>query len=1828
MPAQRLDVALDHYRDRERLVGLTDRAMAGLWAEVNPNRISESWAALIPEATAVISGAQLGAARPAESYIDNILAEQDIVDEPVAAVNPAGFSGQASDARGLVGLLTNPVVVTLMSIQDGMDVAHALGMGGHNLSMLSTTQVADAGRLADQVAITPRKSVSGYTRLAVGNSCSRCLLLAGKFYQWSAGFQRHPRCFPAGTVVSGPATLAASRRWYDGELVVLTTASGQKLSLTANHPVLTSRGWVPAHLLNEGDDVVRSTRPGGPSALQVPDQHQMPALVEDVWATVGVVRTQGHGRTHDFHGDGQDGEVDVVYADRALSDWEHPAFLQQFGEATLTGRVIAASRLFGERPPVLVDLRDSAHSGGPVRSGGLRLPFDFVHPGRAHEAGRAGIAALYAMGNQALRDDVAADAVLAAERILARASLIGCHDLFLGQDDVPSRWDAPADPFTVENRDAYAEIGRDLFDRLSGQVEPDRIVELRRVDWSGHVYSLTSDEGWHSANSLIVGNCDCIHIPAGIANAGLGPLQQSARSIYDRMTVAERIRAGFTRADQRAIADGADLSQVVNARARNSLRVAGERNVAFTSEGGAGRAGLFRVDPQTGHFVPRALQGQRWSVDEIYRVSSDPDLARLAYPGLPVEEAQRQLAIDLLGEFSYLTPSMTQPTLRELRQQAKALGLRNYSDQSRRQIVQRLEALQPKDFRPAAIVAKLPRGGAPTGVVPATSAARAGELARVADRLRFTTSVAETRAVLGEVRTVGDLREVARLTGTHVPARATRKQVEDEIVKHTIGGEITSNAITGLPLRVPRPEWTPLPERVPRATKAAKAAAPDLTGARGLSSDPAVRAVQIENRVREAYRQIPKNRQRWVNIADIREHPALAGLDRAEVDRALKGLVGQRGAFLEPEMNQSALTARDRAAAVRTGGENVHFVKLEDPSPRPLPAAAAPAKATKKAVPRKAPAAPEPWATDLAAQLRTATSREEARALLEPLTVPKMRQVADAAGVALPSRATRTKVLDEIVQWTTGRRLVGEAIQGHVTTGVRSLAIDTTSWRSLTGEARARARQAVIDVARPRQELLSQVLEDLGNGADAAVIRRRLEASARRLAVEPEMRDRLLRAIDSGDISAEVERLAAESGITLVGRATEVQAFDRSTMQAIDGTIEPGIPVVVVRPGALFDPGDGSVTLSKAVVEPASASEAAAFRARVVAERQAVEIPGVATGRDVPDVVPLSRNSKSLTAAERDALDVYKGTLFDDVNRVLRAAGSKVRGLLSSQRRVDRLIATLDGLMSRSRLQRSAELWRGVEAKATRRLFGDRIDGDLTGFTWTERSYASTSFESEQGVLFARLDSEQPEAVGVVLRVVTPEGTGGVYMLSEGEILLQRDLTMRIARDHGVVEMAMPRYVIDEPVRRVRLLDVEVVPQTATDVANAAKREAARVRQAAIEAVQPKAESLADLGAVLATNPHDLAAHLDVIAARGALPKVDVTSLKRAIASGDPVKVQRAIDRVSTKLGVRGVTQAGDITTMRAGFDVVGGHSIPAGAQVRVVRRGTEVAVNGEVVVLSRPLVREVTNAEIGLPSRDVPSLTDIFRDAPTPGEIAQHARTMTSIEYAQWQDDLPQTQAIRQALDGTYGGLRVSTTNVRVRGGAPDEAMLNFTGEIFDAQGRQVGEFIRTIKLDDQGRIVAHHSELSIDPALQGSGFAKAFNDNLLDWYRRSGVHRVELTANIDVGGYAWARAGYDFKDADAARVFVEDSIRKVDQVYKDMANGYPLAKSAPGIKSVAELDRLRAYLAKVQSGQIPAHAADIAAFGRRKGQTGKAAIWSGKWLMLGSGWKGVLYL
>jgi hypothetical protein len=90
----------------------------------------------------------------------------------------------------------------------------------------------------------------------------------------------------------------------------------------------------------------------------------------------------------------------------------------------------------------------------------------------------------------------------------------------------PRRFDPGSFGTSSDGFDVYARLGMDLLKRLAGRVETDRIIDLRRTAFSGHVYNLQTSEGWYEASGLIVSNCRCTAAAVWTESA-LGTLAQN-----------------------------------------------------------------------------------------------------------------------------------------------------------------------------------------------------------------------------------------------------------------------------------------------------------------------------------------------------------------------------------------------------------------------------------------------------------------------------------------------------------------------------------------------------------------------------------------------------------------------------------------------------------------------------------------------------------------------------------------------------------------------------------------------------------------------------------------------------------------------------------------------------------------------------------------------------------------------------------------------------------------------------------------------------------------------------------------------------------------------------------------------------------------------------------------------------------------------------------------------------------------------------------------------------------------------------------------------------
>lgn len=189
-----LATASEYHRRQAQLLVMGQRAARRAWDLGQARAL-----------TATIATLQAQAARESMRAVETMLAEQDIDAPAEAEVAPSGFAGVASDGRPLGTLL------------EQADSSLAL-------ETMTITQVADVGRIAAGVATTVRPRVQGYIRTVGPSCCSRCAVLAGRFYRWSSDFKRHPRCrctmtptdrAPAADLIEDPASLFRQGRITD-----------------------------------------------------------------------------------------------------------------------------------------------------------------------------------------------------------------------------------------------------------------------------------------------------------------------------------------------------------------------------------------------------------------------------------------------------------------------------------------------------------------------------------------------------------------------------------------------------------------------------------------------------------------------------------------------------------------------------------------------------------------------------------------------------------------------------------------------------------------------------------------------------------------------------------------------------------------------------------------------------------------------------------------------------------------------------------------------------------------------------------------------------------------------------------------------------------------------------------------------------------------------------------------------------------------------------------------------------------------------------------------------------------------------------------------------------------------------------------------------------------------------------------------------------------------------------------------------------------------------------------------------------------------------------
>jgi CRISPR/Cas system-associated endoribonuclease Cas2 len=346
----------------------------------------------------------------------------------------------------------------------------------------------------------------------------------GLFHPAVAPSLMHPHCVVPETEVEASCSRAI-RSEYHGEVVKITTRSGNNLTITPKHPIpAIGRGWVPASSLSETDQLIRYRRDRDVGPFESEHVCHGPVTAEEAFHTIAeeAPSFSVEVSANDFHGDGRrvDGNVDVVGVNGALLRDAQALRVKggRDGLFMLAQRVAAilSSTLNPQRTvPLLFGIERLSSSrfmgwinnlvSSPLGPNSLpSLGLSFRLPANLD-------ASLFEPSLQ----NPSRNTSVSCERLHRLAFCVTARKLFNIADLRPILFGrAPYSDTPGVETPAYrglrnTEFVGDALLRSSAPVLTDDVINVEVKRHDGYVYDLEAMSGCMIANNLLISNCQC-----------------------------------------------------------------------------------------------------------------------------------------------------------------------------------------------------------------------------------------------------------------------------------------------------------------------------------------------------------------------------------------------------------------------------------------------------------------------------------------------------------------------------------------------------------------------------------------------------------------------------------------------------------------------------------------------------------------------------------------------------------------------------------------------------------------------------------------------------------------------------------------------------------------------------------------------------------------------------------------------------------------------------------------------------------------------------------------------------------------------------------------------------------------------------------------------------------------------------------------------------------------------------------------------------------------------------------------------------------------------
>lgn len=342
-------------------------------------------------------------------------------------------------------------------------------------------------------------------------------------------------CFIGTVNVLSPSEIKkVMKRFYEGNLIEVTTAGGIQIAGTPNHPIMTEQVWVSLNSLNEGSNILSAHR-GKNFSTSNPDVNDRPIIFSEIFNlfSINFASKRISGSEKDFHGDGFISNVDIISPNCFLrntvkSEVFHPLSKSNFSFADLRQASFMCKRF-------LKHFALTCNSAFTNLMSFLRL-FDslrWTHSLPFQIFRLNPITAGNVIFNEDTPNDRTANIKTNSGFIFRHTRKINVNNLF---GVLRVKWRVGISKFdkfrfsTLSNIVFFKKSNQSALRNMvspgnlvlgdAGIIKVDKIVSVRRFKFSGHVYNLQTEKGYYLVNTnidnqtdndkyIIAHNCHC-----------------------------------------------------------------------------------------------------------------------------------------------------------------------------------------------------------------------------------------------------------------------------------------------------------------------------------------------------------------------------------------------------------------------------------------------------------------------------------------------------------------------------------------------------------------------------------------------------------------------------------------------------------------------------------------------------------------------------------------------------------------------------------------------------------------------------------------------------------------------------------------------------------------------------------------------------------------------------------------------------------------------------------------------------------------------------------------------------------------------------------------------------------------------------------------------------------------------------------------------------------------------------------------------------------------------------------------------------------------------